>query len=261
MSSWVLLRGLTREARHWGPFAEQLRQAVPGAQVHTLDLPGNGRSNTLASPASVPRLTDAVRTLLRERGLQAPCHVFAMSLGAMVAVDWASRHPHELAGAVLVNTSLRGFSALPQRMRPRAAATLLRLLLGGADEPAWEQGVLRLTSRLRTGDAALLADWIGWRHERPVSRANAVRQLLAAARYRAPTRRPPIPMLVLASAADQLVDPRCSHELARRWSLPIVLHPSAGHDLPLDDGPWVAEQVRAWLQATSAASSSSSASI
>jgi hypothetical protein len=25
------------------------------------------------------------------------------------------------------------------------------------------------------------------------------------------------------------------------------LHPSAGHDLPLDDGPWVAAQVRDWL--------------
>jgi len=26
-----------------------------------------------------------------------------------------------------------------------------------------------------------------------------------------------------------------------------VIHPEAGHDLPLDDGAWVAGQIRAWL--------------
>jgi len=35
-------------------------------------------------------------------------------------------------------------------------------------------------------------------------------------------------------------------EIARRWSCAIALHPSAGHDLPLDDGAWVAQQVQAW---------------
>jgi len=31
--------------------------------------------------------------------------------------------------------------------------------------------------------------------------------------------------------------------------LPIALHPWSGHDLTLDDGPWVAEQVARWLAA------------
>ena len=77
---------------------------------------------------------------------------------------------------------------------------------------------------------------------------NALRQLLAAARYSAPEAPPPVPVLLLASARDQLVSPNCSRTLARRWGVPLAMHPSAGHDLPLDDGPWVAAEIRRWLR-------------
>jgi predicted alpha/beta hydrolase family esterase len=52
---------------------------------------------------------------------------------------------------------------------------------------------------------------------------------------------------VLVSAADGLVDPRCSQRLAQAWGAPMRKHPTAGHDLPLDDGAWVAREVAAWL--------------
>ena len=108
--------------------------------------------------------------------------------------------------------------------------------------------MLQLTSRSPRHGSDLLTRWAGYRRECPVSNANALRQLWAAARYRAPADRPASPMLVLASASDGLVDPRCSMALAQRWGSPIAIQPWAGHDLPLDDGPWVAMQVEAWLQ-------------
>jgi len=117
-----------------------------------------------------------------------------------------------------------------------------------------------LTSQREGDDTAVLDDWVAWRREHPVSRANTLRQLVAAARYSAPQVRPAVPILVLGSAGDRLVDPRCSLELARRWGTAFAQHPDAGHDLPLDDAPWVADRVRAWLQAGTA-STSSSASI
>ena len=50
------------------------------------------------------------------------------------------------------------------------------------------------------GDAqALLDDWVAWHREAPVSAANALRQLAAALRYRAPAIRPAMPLLVLAT--------------------------------------------------------------
>ena len=255
MSTWVLLRGLTREARHWGEFPRLFAERIEGAQVHLVDLPGNGRLHGLTSPATVPGLLDHVRAGLVGEGVPPPYHLLAMSLGAMVAVDWCARHPNELAGAVLINTSLRPFSPLHQRLRPHNLAVLLRLM--GAGDRDRERAVLRLTSQRDGDDPGWLDDWVAWRHEHRVSRTNALRQLLAAARYSAPRARPAVPMLVLGSAGDCLVDPRCSLALARRWGTAFAQHPSAGHDLPLDDGPWVAGRVRAWLQAGSASTSSS----
>jgi hypothetical protein len=46
---------------------------------------------------------------------------------------------------------------------------------------------------------------------------------------------------------DQLVNVQCSLTLAERWHCSIKLHPTAGHDLPLDDGIWVAQQVKDWI--------------
>ena len=33
MTTWVFLRGLTRESRHWGGFVDQFQQAIPGSTV------------------------------------------------------------------------------------------------------------------------------------------------------------------------------------------------------------------------------------
>ncbi len=247
---WVLLRGLTRETRHWGDFASQLRAVQPGAPIIALDLPGNGALHAQRSPASVPAMAAHCRAALQALGVAPPYRVLAMSLGAMVAVAWAQAQPRELAAAVLINTSLRPFGAFHQRLRPSQYATLLRLALSDPDAAEWECSILALTSRRRFGTAerdALLGAWTAWRRECPVSRANALRQLLAAARFRAPPPRPPVPLLVLASTRDALVDPQCSRRLAQAWALPIAEHPTAGHDLPLDDGAWVARQVERWV--------------
>jgi pimeloyl-ACP methyl ester carboxylesterase len=53
-----------------------------------------------------------------------------------------------------------------------------------------------------------------------------------------------VPLLLLASRGDALVDPRCSLAIAQRWACEIAMHPWAGHDLPLDDADWVVQQVR-----------------
>ena len=244
---WVLLRGLTRESRHWGLFPSLLARAVPGAQVIALDLPGNGALHALRSPARVEAMAAHCRAELRRLGVATPVHLLAMSLGAMVAPAWAVAAPQEIAAAVLINTSLRPFSAFHQRLRPANYAVLLRLLVTRASAPAWERAVLAMTSRATDrDDRALLRAWIAYRRECPVSAANALRQLWAAARFRAPPENPFKRVLLLGSAADALVDVRCTQQLARYWSCESRLHPWAGHDLALDDAAWVVAQVRDW---------------
>lgn len=242
-NTWVLLRGLTREAAHWGEFPAALQQALPGAQLHLLDLPGNGVRHRERSPASVEAMVADLRQQLVQRGIRTPVHVLALSLGAMVAAQWAHSAPHEVAGAVLVNTSLRPFSPLHHRLQPPNWPRLLRLTLGRPAPEDAERLIWRMTSQQPAVDEAVLAAWVQARRLHPVRGANALRQLLAAARYRAPAQAPCVPLLLLAGAGDTLVDPRCSSAVAQAWGVPLLTHPWGGHDLPLDDPAWVATQL------------------
>ena len=245
MSTWVLLRGLVREQRHWGDFPSTLERALPDARIVTPDLPGNGERHAMRSPASVGEMVEFCRRDLRERGIPAPWSLLALSLGGMVAVEWASRYPREIARCVLINTSMRPYSRFHQRLRwQNYPAILKQLARGGAENQ--ERLILRLTSH-HAEDTSLLSRWVTYQREYPVTRANAIRQLWSAARFRAPDQRPHLPVLILTSAGDQLVDHQCSLNLARAWQTDYHVHPDAGHDLPLDAGPWVASAIAQWL--------------
>jgi pimeloyl-ACP methyl ester carboxylesterase len=248
MTTWILLRGLTREVAHWGPFPDQFSRAMPGAQVVTLDLPGNGAFHRQGSPWSVHGMAVACQQEMQRRGMAPPYSLLAMSLGAMVATEWAKLAPADIERCVLVNTSFRPFSSFRQRLRPRNYAKLLRLALLPGNAAAVEATVLRLTSNHVDRHADALRQWAAIRGQRPVSGGNAIRQLVAAARYRAPASAPCSKTLLLGSANDQLVHSGCSAAIAAAWVCPLVLHPDAGHDLPLDDPDWVVKQVKTWWE-------------
>ncbi|MBV8605112.1 MAG: alpha/beta hydrolase [Pelomonas sp.] len=251
--TWVLLRGLSRESGHWGSFPRVLETVLGGAEngarLVMLDLPGNGSLYRETSPTQVPELVARCRAELARQGVVGPVHLLAMSLGAMVAADWSRRFPKEVAGAVLINTSLRPFSPFYRRLRPMNYLTLMLLSLSRLGTRQRESKVLAMTTRLLPDPDAVLDAWVALQLRHPVRVLNIVRQLLAALRYRASAARPEVPMLLLCSQADGLVDWRCSQAISRAWGAPLRLHTKAGHDLPLDDGPWVARAVAEWLRA------------
>lgn len=251
MTSWVLLRGLTREAGHWGGFPAQLgAQLGAGHDVVALDLPGSGERHREVCPVSIGAIAQACRAEHARRGRGGRCVLVALSLGAMVAVEWARQAPGELAGCVLINTSLRGQMPFHQRLRPGNYPRLARLLWPGRTLLQRERDVLAMTSSEPACHDTTVSDWARIAGERPVSARNALRQLLAAARYNASDRPPPVPLLILSSAGDQLVSPECSRRLAQHWGASNAVHPSAGHDLPLDDPTWVLHQLALWRTAT-----------
>lgn len=244
-TTWILLRGLTRESGHWGAFLPQLAAALPGARILPIDLPGNGALFTEASPWTVAAMARHCRAQLLARHIAPPYNLLALSLGGMVAVAWSELAPRELARMVLVNTSMRPFSPFYHRLRPAAYGPLLRGLLGLATAEQWEAAVLRLTCN--APHPGILDDWLRLHRTHPVAPRNALAQILAASRFRAPRAAPPVPTLVLAAREDRLVNFACSQALASAWRCPLELHPSAGHDLPLDDGVWLAARVAAFV--------------
>jgi pimeloyl-ACP methyl ester carboxylesterase len=192
-------------------------------------------------------MVEDCRAQLQLLGIAAPYDVLAVSLGGMVAAQWALMWPDEVERMVLMGTSMRPLSPFYERLRPANYLPLLQLLFGASPEH-WEQEILRMTTRHPPYD--VLTDWVQLRQRNPVSAANALRQLVAAARFSLPTamamepQSAAKPVLLLAGEGDGLVSAKCTLALARHWNCDAVLHSTAGHDVTLDDGPWVAAQVR-----------------
>ena len=249
MTTWVLLRGLMREARHWGEFPTVFRDAVGAQNIVTPDFPGNGSLHLQTSPASVAGMAEDCRAQLKHLGCVPPYRLLALSLGAMVAVEWSTRYPDEIERMVLINTSLAPFNPFYHRLRPANYPSLLGFFVFNSAAQR-EQLILRITSRLdrtQQEQASLLDKWAGYARDCPVTKANILRQLWAAITYRAVQTAPPVPVLLLGGQQDQLVNVKCSLALAQHWGCSIRLLSTAGHDLPLDDPVWVSQQVREWL--------------
>ncbi len=253
---WVLLRGLTREARHWGDMTLLLAQQLESTEVTrrhtvtTLDLPGNGVAASQTTPCSVRAMVESARKQLAATGAKPPYALMAMSLGGMVATDWAQRYPDEVIRLVLINTSMRPYSRLTERLRPASWARVALLALRWRSAQPAERTIHQLTCNREATRVGDLATWLEIRKSAPVTASNALRQLIAAARFRSAPTPPRCPVLVLSSTLDRLVDERCSTALATAWLAPHYRHPWAGHDLPHDDAPWVAQRIVGWVQQT-----------
>jgi pimeloyl-ACP methyl ester carboxylesterase len=249
MTTWVLLRGLMRESRHWGKFPTMFQNALGARHVVTMDFPGNGRLHAAASANSVVGMAENIRAQLIQLEYAPPYRVLALSLGAMVTVAWSELYPAEIEKMVLINTSMAPYNPFYQRLRPANYPALIRLMLPGSADQR-ERLILRLTSRSKCRSEHLqeiLHQWTAYARECPTTRANILRQLQAALCYREEKTAPSAPVLLLASQQDGLVNAKCSLTLAHHWRCAIRMHPTAGHDLPLDDGVWVTQQIRKWL--------------
>ncbi len=243
---WLLLRGLAREQRHWGGFAEILTRATKGDSVHRLDLPGAGTEHLRDSPLTVGAIADDVRARwLPLRAQHAgPWGVLGISLGGMVALAWCGAWPGDFERLVVGNSSAGDLNVPWQRMRLDVFGGVLQSL-GDRSPEGRERRVLAMTTRLCTDVDARAREWAGYMLDRPMRRANVGRQILAALRFRAPARIGQ-PMLVLSGARDALADPRCSRAIAARYGARLEVHPAAGHDLSTDAPEWLAERVREW---------------
>lgn len=241
---FLLLRGLTREQRHWGAFIPALQQQLPETAIHTLDIPGNGVLYLSASPTSVADMTESLRQQIHATGLSGPFNLIALSMGGMIAIDWMTRYPEEICTGVVINSSISSFSPFYQRLRWQNYCSILKLC--GQSAAHRERSILALTSNHKANNAALLSTWQQWQQQYPVKLKNALRQLIASARFK-PRQKPVQPLLVVTAQADRLVDYRCSLKLQQAWQTALAVHPTAGHDLPLDDPDWLSRAIKNWL--------------
>ena len=245
---WVLVRGLVREAAHWGDFIAQLHAQFPDAKITVVDLPGAGKYYRERSPASIQQIMETVRQQAFAEGLNTslPVTFLAVSLGAMVVWEWLKQYPQDSAGAILMNTSLASLSPFYQRMRWQSYPHILNVLTA-RNSYQRELAIVNVVANDKTKHHSVAKAWQEIQQARPLRLATAVQQLRAAARYAPDDQKPTVPILLLASVHDRLVSAACTQAISQQWHLPLKQHAWAGHDLTLDDAPWVLAQAQQWL--------------
>ena len=257
-----LIRGLARESRHWGDFVADLETAYAASgrnvRVETIDLPGCGRHSEMRSCTTVQATADFAREKMKDilakeaqAGIEPAAHrrLVSISLGGMVGVSWMARFPNDYHSAVLINSSFRGLSKATQRLR-WDSWWRIPPIVGERNVVEREKKILNWVSNRTDRRQEVLDSWVQIQLTRPVSTPNLALQLTAASMFKAPDKgaqNAVFPkLLVLCSRQDRMVHPECSQAIADRYKAPIIFHPTAGHDLPLDAGPWVATMISEW---------------
>ncbi len=238
--NWVLLRGLARGQGHWGTFPQRMKERFPLDKIELLDLPGNGTRNSEISPLAIVDYVSELRKHCSFSKRAEPFRILSLSLGSMVAVEWMRQFPHEIEKTFLVCTSSKGHSPFYHRFQ--WANYLKAMSLFGAETEQWEKTILEMVTNNHERRAEELPFLVKHSEKFPVKPMNILRQMKAASQYQFP-KEAPGPIHLMGSYGDNLVSPQCTLRIAERWGLEAVMHPWAGHDIPIDDPLWLLEHL------------------
>lgn len=239
----LLLRGLTRTIRHWGPLLDDLGDTF---QTIAMDNRGVGRSDKPFGIYSTRAMADDAAAVLAHAEIDRAA-VFGISLGGAIAQELCLRHPARVSKLVLGCTRASGKDG------PPASLSTIMTLLSGLWLP--EARALARTTPLVLSPEFLAAhpEIVGkWQQialQKPTLRRAIIGQLGAMLRHDTRDRLPTIqtPTLVISGDADRLIDVACSRALAR--AIPgarLEILPGAGHDLPVERPDAIAALLRAF---------------
>jgi len=241
-------------AMHGGIFAPLVEALVGRFTVLTVDLPGHGHSRGSPLPLVAETLADVLAAQLaaREPGWPAATRalVAGWSLGGLVALALAARHPQRVRGLVMLAASPRFVAAddWPAGMDPEVFASFGADL--GLDYPGTldrflmleAQGSARLREALR-----FLRDAVHDRGEPTPAALHAGLDLLQSADLRSCLPDLAVPSLWIAGRRDRLVGPqavRAAAALAPGSRHVVFEH--AGHAPFLTEPAAVAETITAF---------------
>lgn len=223
----VMIRGLARSARFWLDFTSRMARSF---RVVIFDNRGVGRSDKPLRPFSTRTMADDVEAVMNAVGLER-AHIFGMSLGGMIAMRFALRHPERVDRLVLGCTTMGGRAA--KKISVRTVATLLSAgRFSFADALEYTAPIVVTPKFLAERDDVIPA-WRAIATSEPVPLHSNLLQLIAGAEHdvhrevkdiRART-------LVMTGDADRLISAENSRRLAKEIpGAELVILPGAGHD-------------------------------
>ncbi len=245
-----LLRGLVREKEHWGAFKDEVQKAFPKANIITPEIQGVGQYVEMISPNNFDDMIEFMRNNHLEKfGQEEENILLAMSLGGMITRRWIELHPADFNKIILVNTSFKGINSLFHRLKPEAILNFLKIFATPKIEDR-ERKIVKMVSNNDSNHEEIIKNWIEIQKKRPVKRSSFINQIKAALTFSpAQTWPKETPLLILGAKSDRLCSVESSVKLHEVWGGVLHLNEKAGHDLPIDDSPWMLEKIKSWLEA------------
>jgi len=235
----LLIHGFTGSPWDMRPLGEALSRS--GIAVHGVRLPGHGTTPAAMLDARAPDWLLACDEALGQLPGRRVA-VGGLSMGALLALVLAARHPDRVAGVAALAPAVRFRDhTLNSLRRVRAAIPLLELV-----RPWVRKDTTDLLDPHARAEAPVLPAW-------PSARLRDLWEMQDLAWGSA--RRVTCPVLVLVAAEDHVVDPSGAAALVRRLeaapSVRYVQIENSAHILPRDrNGELVAAEVTAFVDRT-----------
>ena len=105
-----------------------------------------------------------------------------------------------------------------------------------------EELILQITSNKYLRNSHYLKSFVQFADNYKTTKLNFFRQLLLAMNIKIENKSKK-PLFVFASTNDRLVSVACSKAIAKNLAGEEIIHPTAGHDLPLDEPEWLSEML------------------
>ena len=244
MSPCLLIRGLSRQQLHWGLFPQYLKE-MSDCRILFEDLPGFGERRDILSPNTIEEISANLTESVIQQGSKV--NLIGISLGGMVALELARKHPQKVNSLVLINSSFKPYAKFYQRLKPSAYSAVMQAWLNPRVKES-EREILKLSTNTRESDSDLLDEWVNIRIQHPPSRRSTARQIMAARKYCFNGPKPIENILMLASKKDKIVNPICTINAAKAWGITPLTHDAAGHDIALDAPKWLAQEISEWYK-------------
>jgi len=231
----VLLNGWSASGLAWpGEWRRMLERRV---RLLRIDNRGSGYSRFVQTPFTVGDMADDVAAVLDETGYE-KASVAGMSMGGMIAQEFALRHPDRLAGLVLISTR----PPAPAYETPQGTSGSMDMLEPPGRREKLDDYFTRLwSSATGTGFAErepeLIAELVKQIVSRPTSRQMLLQQLRAVTGWGHAERLRHIrtPTVVVHGTEDRLIDPINGRRLAALiHGATLVELAGVGHLPPLE---------------------------
>ena len=242
----LLLRGWGRSCRYWLGFDEELAKSY---RIIVMDYRCVGRSGrSLKWTDSIHELATDALDVLNHLDIST-CNVFGLSIGGMVAMALAERHPQRVGRMIIANSSIAFQS--PRRINLYPLTKLLLSRVSGGD---FLRNLVDLLVGV-TADEGLRAktcvDWKNIMAIEPMRFKPHIVQLLAALRYSPDIRLAQLKeqILVVHGENDLLVPGENSKIIADRLGpAPLLTVPGGGHELPADSREFLTQLIKGFIK-------------